>query len=182
MEVSEYGDCLMNTRLLTKLTVVSKVGVSSVSSISESVSVIPWICLAFAKFLRSLLGRKRQSLIKWALEGFAYLQRRQKRLCCYPGWGGWASELRLWWGWAKVRNDHLASSLLGCLLEERWGPEIFQALRKPVFELSWSDLCHTVVSQVEAETGSSIKAMSEHWGSPLLGTFLHPRQGSHICE
>lgn len=64
MEASEYGDCLMNTRLLTKLTVVSKVGVSYVSSISESVSVIPWICLAFAKYLRSLLGMKRHSIIK----------------------------------------------------------------------------------------------------------------------
>lgn len=181
MEASEYGDCLMNTRLLSKLTVVSKVGVSSVSSIFESVSVIPLICLAFAKYLRSLLGRKRHSIIKSALEGFVYFQRRQKRLCCYPGWGGWASELRLWWGWAKVRND-LASSLSGCLLEERGGPEIFQAVWKPMFELSWSFLCHTVVSQVEAVTGSSIKAMSEHWGSPLLGTFRHPRQGSHIGE
>lgn len=57
-----------------------------------------------------------------------------------------------------MRND-LAFSLLGCLLEEGGGPEMFQALWKPMFELS--ALCHTVVSQVEAVTGSSIKAMSE---------------------
>lgn len=50
---------LMDTRLLTKITVGSKVGVSFVSSISESVSEISWICLAFAKHLRSLSGRKR---------------------------------------------------------------------------------------------------------------------------
>lgn len=41
----------MDTPLLTKLTVGLKVGVSSVSLISESVSIIPWICQAFAKYI-----------------------------------------------------------------------------------------------------------------------------------
>lgn len=99
----------MDTRLLTKLTVDSKIGVSSVSSKSKSVSIIPWICLALAKYLRSLSGTKRHLLRKLALERFVCLQRGQERLCCC--WGCWASESRQCWGLAKVRND-LVPSLL----------------------------------------------------------------------
>lgn len=71
--------CLLNSN------VGSRVGVSSVSSISETVSIIPCICLAFAKYFRSLSGRKLYSLRKRALERFACLQRGQERLCCFPG-------------------------------------------------------------------------------------------------
>lgn len=72
----------MDTWLPTKLNVGSRVGVSS---ISESVSIIPCICLAFAKYFRSLSGRKLYSLRKRALERFACSQRGQERLCCFPG-------------------------------------------------------------------------------------------------
>lgn len=121
MEDSKYGDCLMDTRLLTKLTVDSKIGVSSVSSKSESVSIIPWICLALAKYLRS--GTKRHLLRKWALERFACLQRGQERLCCL---GGGVEQVNHDCGGAEQRCETiLRSCCYGFPLEEREGPEIF---------------------------------------------------------
>lgn len=128
------------------------------SSKSESVSIIPWICLALAKYLRSLSGTYETALTK---------KIGTRALCLLAKRTG--TTLLLLGGVEQVNHDcgvaeQRCETILrprcnGFPLKEREGPEIFQALWKPIFELS--ALCHIVVSQVEAVTGLSIGAMSE---------------------